>query len=224
VIRLKKFFLLPFAVAIFSLSFAACTRTSSKTPVGSTGTTGTFADDSTDTGYYEDDSTTTSTTSGSMTNLFSSDLDDQENVQNATLQNSSLTGNSAQCLANGYNPSNSNSIFYDDEYQGTGLNNAGACLASNSAPVDAEVFYDSGLQTLDGMEQCLNTVMMLAPQSEQDAEQAHMLGRMVMFRCFRELAKQMQQAIPWNQDQNQVIGNFMGNMNNMVYQSYQGQF
>jgi len=226
VIRLKKFFLLPFAVAILCFSFAACTRTSSKTPVGSTGT---FGDDSA--GYGDDSSFTgtsgttgTTGTSGNMSNLFNSDLDDQENVQNGTLQSSSLTGSSQQCLANGYNPSSSNSIFYDDEYQGTGLNNAGSCLASNSAPVDAERFYDSGLQTLDGMEQCLNVAMMLAPQSEQDAEQAHMLGRMVLFRCFRNLAEKMQRDIPWNQEQNQVIGNFRGNMNNMVYRSHQGQF
>jgi len=220
---LRRSFIVPIAIVIISLQFVACTRTTNKstqtasdTSSDDTGTTLGFGEEE-----YSDDSSllNSSSNSGNVSNLFNSDLDDQEVNQSSQLTSTSLTSSTQSCLSNG-----SNSVFYDDEYQGTGLNNAGSCLASSSEPVAAQEFYDTSLKALNSQEICIARAMMVGPQSEADAAQAHMRGRMEMLRCFRELAGGMRDAIPWSGEQVGVYNNYIQNMNRMVYRSKNGQF
>lgn len=217
-LRTSKFFL----AILLSFAFAACTRTTNKNvPANPDDTSlggGSFGDD--ENVNFGGTNGGSSTSGGNMGNLFNQDLDENERTGNQQLSGNSLSANSQQCLASG----SQSSIFYDDEYQGTGLNNAGSCLAANSQPVNAEQFYSTGENTLNGMEECLVYAMMVAPQTEQQAEQAHRMGRKVMFRCYAELASGMRNAIPWSNEQNGVYNNFIGNMNRMVYRSHNGQF
>lgn len=214
----QRRFLVLFVVILISLQFAACTRTSTK----STQTTTDTSDDTgTTSGFGEEDSSnstfTSSSNTGNMGNLFNSDLDDQEVNQSSQLTNTNLTASTQSCLSN-------SAIAYDDEYQGTQLNNAGSCLASNAQAVPAQQFYDTSLKALNGQEICIARAMMVGPQSEADAEAGHMRGRMEMLRCFRELAGNMQNAIPWSTEQNGVYNNYIQNMNRMVYRAKNGQF
>ncbi len=207
--------LVPLSLFTCALFFSACTRTSTASIPDRSGT------ESTGTNTFGGSSNAGGGTTSNMSNLFNNDLDDQEKKGNAQAKSNSLTSNAQTCLVNGFNSSQS---YYDDEYQGTGLNNAGGCLSSKSEPVDAQNFYSSGLQALGGMETCLQMAMTLAPQSDQDAQAANQLGEIVMFRCFRNLAGGMQNAIPWSNEQNQVYGNYIQNMNGMIRQAHQGQF